>query len=111
MGTRLASPTKTGDFPRPVMGRKHKSPHLPFLLCPPLRQPAGWDRTIPGREIILLFHDEQGMPDMVLIYVCCLSAGIVVFLLAEDRNLPVRIGLGVFAFLPVSLIVTLMMVH
>ena len=48
---------------------------------------------------------------MALIYVCCFSAGIVVFLLAENLNLPVRIGLGVFAFLLVSLIVTLMMVH
>jgi hypothetical protein len=48
---------------------------------------------------------------MALIYLCCLSAGVVVFLLAEDRKLPVRIGLGVFSFLLVSLIVTLMMVH
>jgi hypothetical protein len=51
------------------------------------------------------------MPDMALIYLCCLSAGVAVFLMAENRNLPLRIGLGVFAFLLVSLIVTLIMVH
>ncbi|MGB5994283.1 MAG: hypothetical protein WBG20_02590 [Candidatus Deferrimicrobiaceae bacterium] len=32
------------------------------------------------------------------IYLCCLSAGVGVFLLAENRKLPVRIGMGAIAF-------------
>lgn len=44
------------------------------------------------------------------IYLCCLSAGVVVFLLAENRKLPVRIGMGAIAFFLVSLIVTLLVV-
>ena len=47
---------------------------------------------------------------MPLIYLCCLSAGVVVFLLAENRKLSVRIGMGAVAFLLMSLIVTLLMV-
>ncbi|GAB4363717.1 MAG: hypothetical protein Kow00128_04720 [Deltaproteobacteria bacterium] len=48
---------------------------------------------------------------MPWIYLCCLSAGVVAFLLTENRRLWVRIGLGAAVFLGVSLAVTRMMIH
>ncbi len=75
--------------------------------------------SLPARQGILLSPGENGRFPLLHnreyagtspIYLCCLSAGVVVFLLAENRKLPVRIGMGAIAFFLVSLIVTLLVV-
>jgi hypothetical protein len=62
--------------------------------------------SLPARQGILLPLETGIEP----IHLCCLSAGVVVFLLAENRKLPVRIGMGAIAFFLMSLIVTLLVV-
>ena len=95
------------------------------LISPPLRLKRLGKHSIypqaslPARQGILLSPGENGRFPLLHnreyagtspIYLCCLSAGVVVFLLAENRKLPVRIGMGAIAFFLVSLIVTLLVV-
>ena len=56
-----------------------------------------------------LLHERE-YAEIEPIHLCCLSAGVAVFLLAENRKLPVRIGMGAIAFILVSLITTLLVV-
>gem|GEM_PF-2551238 len=75
--------------------------------------------SLQGRQGILFPPGENGRFPLLHrrecagiepIHLCCLSAGVVVFLLAENRKLPVRIGMGAIAFFLMSLIVTLLVV-
>jgi hypothetical protein len=98
--------SKPADLPLPERETTGKAQYLSTsLLACPARNPASPGEN--GRFTLLHNREYAGIEP---IHLCCLSAGVVVFLLAENRKLPVRIGMGAIAFFLMSLIVTLLVV-